>query len=159
MPFRLATLLFVAALLAGCTAQHNASEMPEADTPDPTMNDTPDAMPPGGAGGAPNVAVYLDGTWDLSLTSRGEGAPITGAWTVQEGGANSFRGLAGMDAPIQIEERSVSGDTFHLSGVADSNSGPLPFEASGVLNGNTMTGEITIASMGTYDLAGTRRVE
>ncbi len=159
MPFPLATVLLVTALMSGCTAQRGTADSPATTSDDPAMADTTNPAMQGGPGGMPNIAVYLDGTWDMTLTPRDGGAPITGAWTVHEEGENAFRGLAGMDAPVEVTGRTLTADIFFVSGVADAARGPLPFEVSGTLNGNAMRGEVMIEGMGRFDMTGTRHVE
>ena len=158
MPFRLLAVLL---LLAGCTTQRDAADLETA--PDTTAVDStadpalPDPAATGGPG-APNIAVYLDGTWELTLTPRAGGEPIRGTWTVAEQGENRFA-AADLAGPVRVAERSVSGDTFSVIGVVERAEGPAAFEAGGTLRGHEMTGEVTVEGLGTFDLAGTRRLD
>ena len=160
MPFRRAVYVLALVLLAGCTAQRDVSdvETPDADEEVAVSDTTQPDDAPIAPGGAPNIAVYLDGMWDIVLSPADGGDAIRGAWRVEEGGENRFVDFAG-GAPIEVTDRSVSGDMFYVAGIATTDDGPLPFEVSGTLNGNDMSGEAMLEGMGTYALSGTRRPE
>lgn len=152
MPFHLLAVLGFALLAAGCMTQRDTTDTDATTGTDTTATDAP--MP-----GAPNIAVYLDGTWELSLVPRGGGERHTGTWTIAEDGANRFATAQGLDAPVRVAERWISGDVFSVSGVVETPEGPAPFEAGGTLQGHEMHGEVTIEGIGTFDLTGTRRLD
>lgn len=157
MPFRCFVLLLFFAAYAGCTTQRDtAGTEPDTTATEPDTT----AMPmTEGPGGAPNIAVYLDGTWDLTLVPRAGGEPISGVWTVAEGGANRLATSTGLDAPVRVADRLVTGDVFTVTGVVETADGPVAFEASGTLRGHEMRGEATLEGLGTYELTGARRLD
>lgn len=167
MPLRLSAFLLIAlAAGTGCTTQRDAADLDSAPDTTATVEDstaiiedstvTPEE--PGG-GMPPNIAVYLDGTWDLTLVPRESGERITGTWTIHEGGENRLATSAGIDAPVRVGERMVTGDAFFVTGVVERGEGPAAFEAGGTLRGNEMTGEVTIEGLGTFGLTGARRTD
>ncbi len=159
MPFRRLVPLLLFAALAGCTTQRDAADIEPGPDTTATSPDTTEMPNPEGPSGAPNIAVYLDGTWDLTLVPRAGGEPISGVWTVAEGGANRLATSAGLDAPVRVADRLVTGDVFSVTGVVETADGPAAFEAGGTLRGHEMHGEATIEGLGTFDLTGARRLD
>lgn len=105
-----------------------------------------------------NVPAYLYGTWAYTMTEAGGTETITGTLVLAEAPAESRMTTSrGMDAPLVIEEMDLTNANFVLTGTVQAEDGLLPLTLVGALNGDEMSAEADVSSMGTYALTATRR--
>jgi hypothetical protein len=87
----------------------------------------------------------LEGKWDYTMSNPDQ-APFSGTWMVQRGGAAGYTGWISIstidyEAQTKVTKADIQGNHFTYAGEVQTRQGSYPFELSGTINGNKMTGQ------------------
>lgn len=105
----------------------------------------------------------LEGQWDFTMTNL-EGA-ITGTLAIRKGGAVGYSGWIkvkelNLEAETIISRAEMKGNAFVYNGEVKTSQGNYPFELTGTINQNQLTGlgKLTMPQgLTTYKVAANRR--
>ena len=99
---------------------------------------------------APAVAVHseqttLEGKWDYTM-SNPEQAPFSGVLMVQRGGSAGYTGWISVstiqyEAQTKVSKAEILGEHFTYIGEVQTRMGSYPFELTGTIKGDKMTGQ------------------
>ena len=87
----------------------------------------------------------LEGKWDYTMSNPDQ-APFSGVIMVQRGGSAGYTGWISVstidyEAQTNITKADFNGDHFTYAGEVQTRQGSYPFELTGTIKGNKMTGQ------------------
>ena len=96
------------------------------------------------------------GTWDYSMSNPSQGT-LSGQMTIEQAEDGTYTGRVsvvemGINEPIAIRSLEIDGDAFTLVGSAAGSD----FTITGVVEGDTMTGENDVAGVGVFSMRASR---
>ncbi|KAA5548428.1 hypothetical protein [Adhaeribacter rhizoryzae] len=87
----------------------------------------------------------LEGKWDYTM-SNPEQAPFSGVLMVQRGGSAGYTGWISVstidyEAQTKVTKAEIHGEKFTYIGEVQTRVGSYPFELTGIIRGDKMTGQ------------------